>query len=165
MTVDGQLASLGTFATPREAIAALGHVDAAEKVIDASSEVTFRQLSEQWWETRSGHRPSTRARDRVALDHDIIPSFGDRIVQSVSYADVQRWVNDLAKRVSPRSVRRILVVLAQLFELAGITNSGRVRLDAFGFLGSSGRRCASSHRLNLTGSQTQLDSVGGRWCS
>jgi integrase len=69
----------------------------------------------------------------VALDHDIIPSFGDWIVQSVSHADVQRWVNDLAKRVSPASVRRTFVILAQLFVLAedhelGTSPARRIRL-------------------------------------
>jgi hypothetical protein len=69
----------------------------------------------------------------VALDHDIIPSFGDWIVQSVSHADVQRWVNDLAKRVSPASVRLAFVILAQLFGLAedhelGTSPARRIRL-------------------------------------
>ena len=89
-------------------------------------EVTLGELAEQWWATRSGHRPSTRARDRVALDHDIVPSFGHRILHSVSHADVQHWVNDLAERVSPVTVRRNFVVLARLFGLAEAHGLGTI---------------------------------------
>jgi len=87
----------------------------AEELIEAQ---TFAAFAELWWLTRSGHRPSTRARDRTVLDHDILPVFDCRALHDISQADVQRWVNEMAMRLAPSTVRRSYVILTQVFESA-----------------------------------------------
>jgi len=59
-----------------------------------------------------GHRASTRARDRMVLDHDVLPGLGRaRLVEVVTQEEVQAWVNLLAKRLAPSRVQRRFTVL------------------------------------------------------
>jgi integrase len=95
---------------------------AVPQPIERQSSASFAEL---WWRTRSGHRPSTRARDRTVLDHDILPDFGRQQLHEISQAEVQRWVNELATRLAPSSVRRSSVILMQIFQSA--EDAGAIR--------------------------------------
>ena len=116
---------------------------------------------EQRWRTRSGHRFSTRSRDRLALDRYVLPAFGDRLLGSVTAADVSAWVAELSSRLAPASVRRVHVVLAQLLRasvdagLLAASPADRVRLP---------RVEASEARFLTPGELEALaDAVGTRW--
>lgn len=91
-------------------------------------------LVESWWPSRSGHRASTRARDRMALDHDILPVLGQARLVELTPAELQAWVNDLGTHLAPSSVRRVVTVLVQMLDAAvdagvmGANPARRVRL-------------------------------------
>jgi integrase len=93
-----------------------------------------RDFAESWWTTRSGHRISTRKRDRGILDNDVLPVLGDRMLGEVTPQAVQSWVSELSGRLAPASVRRSYTVLAQLLEAAvemgllAVSPAVRVRL-------------------------------------
>jgi integrase len=133
LTLAGRKVSLGTFATRREATAALARATATGKT-RSTGRTAVSNWAERWWETRVGHRPTTRHRDRQVLDNEILPALGVRQLAQLTTADVQEWVNQLAARVAPATVRRCYTILAQLLDAAvdagllAVAPTGRVRL-------------------------------------
>jgi len=128
-TVRGRRQPIGTFRTRREAVAALGEAS-PDAVATANSSTTVAEACEMWWATRAGHRASTRARDRVVLDHDILPVLGQRQLVDVAPIDVQNWVNNQAATRAPSTVRRSFVVLDAALEAA--TEAGRLAANPAG---------------------------------
>ncbi|HZT66035.1 MAG TPA: site-specific integrase [Acidimicrobiales bacterium] len=136
--VRGRQITVGTFPTRRAAtaaIAAAGAEAGGERVIDrAAGRQHLEVFAERWWTTRIGHRPSTRARDRLVLDHDLLPFLGRIPLAELAPADVQAWVAALGARLSPSSVRRAFTILDQLLDAtvdAGVlmaNPAARVRL-------------------------------------
>jgi len=120
--VRGRQINVGSYATRREAAAAVAAAGAeanGERVIDRTAGRQHVEVfAERWWATRSGHRPSTRSRDRMVLDHDLLPFFGKVPVSEVTAADVQAWVANLGTRLSPSSIRRAFTILDQLLDAA-----------------------------------------------
>ena len=118
----GRQVTLGTYTTRREAaasIAAAGAESGGGAVIDrARGRQRVAILAEQWWATRVCHRAATRARDRLILDYDVLPFFGQIAIGEVDAADVQEWVSALGARLSPASVRRVFTILDQLLDAA-----------------------------------------------
>jgi len=114
--------AIGTFDTRREAAQALGRFAAsydAHKVVQRNAgRQTVGEFADSWWKTRAGHRPSTRVRDREALDRDVLPFFRDAQLGRLENADVQQWIEKLSQRLAPSSVRRTYVVLDQLLAVA-----------------------------------------------
>lgn len=135
----GTQLTLGSYRTRREAqaaIAAAGGDARANLVLDrARGRQRLGEFAEQWWASRAGHRISTRTRDRLILDHDLLPFFGRMAIGDVSPADVQAWVGALSARpLSPTSVRRVFTILDQLLDAAvdtgviGVNPAARARL-------------------------------------
>jgi integrase len=120
--VRGRQTAIGTFDTRREAAQALGcfaaNYDTRTPVDRKASRQTVGEFAEPWWKTRAGHRPSTRVRDREALDRDVLPFFRDAQLGRLDRADVQEWIEQLSQRLAPSTVRRTYVVLDQLLALA-----------------------------------------------
>lgn len=119
----GRQLTLGSFDTRRDAQAAIAATGTEARRSPRFDPAKGRQrvalFAESWWASRSGHRPSTRARDRLILDHDLLPFFGRMAVADVSPTDVQHWIAALASRpLSPSSVRRVFTILDQLFDSA-----------------------------------------------
>lgn len=118
----GRQLSVGTFATRHEAIDALAMARSETHngrfVASSASRVSFESIVERWWQTREGHRPSTRARDRMVLDHDVLPALGEALLVEITHEVVQEWVNQLATRLAPSSVQRSFTVLRQVLDLA-----------------------------------------------
>jgi integrase len=79
---------------------------------------TVGEFAETWWKTRTGHRRSTRVRDRQALDRDMLPFFCDAPLGRLDRSDVQQWVEMLSIRLAPSTVRRTYVILEQLLAAA-----------------------------------------------
>lgn len=136
--VRGRQVTIGTFSTRRAAtaaIAAAGGELTGERPVDrAGGRQHLAVFAERWWTTRLGHRPSTRARDRQVLDHDLLPFLGRVALAEVTIADVQAWVENLGSRLSPSSIRRAFTILDQILDVAVDGNliaanpAGRVRL-------------------------------------
>ncbi|HZU72464.1 MAG TPA: hypothetical protein VE990_06795 [Acidimicrobiales bacterium] len=120
--VRGRQINVGSYPTRREATAAVAAAGAeanGERVIDrAAGRQHVAAFAERWWATRSGHRPSTPARERMVLDHDLLPFFGKVPLSEVTAADVQAWVARLGTRLSPSSIRRAFTILDQLLDAA-----------------------------------------------
>jgi integrase len=87
-------------------------------VAPMGSRTCVEAIVEEWWQTREGHRASTRARDRMVLDHDVLPELGRARLVEVTHEEVQAWVNLLAKRLTPSSVQRSFSVLRQVLDVA-----------------------------------------------
>jgi integrase len=124
--VRGHQVGIGAFDTRREAAQALARF-AADQGSHASidrkaARRALGDFAEVWWQTRSWHRPSTRLRDRQALDRDVLPFFGAAPLGRLTRADVQQWVDELAARMAPATVRRTYTVLDQI--LTGAVERG-----------------------------------------
>ena len=120
--VRGRQFGIGTFNTRREAAQALGRFAASYETrtpLDRKAgRETIGEFAESWWKTRTGNRPSTKVRDREALDRDVLPFFRDAQLGRLERADVQQWVEKLSQRLAPSTVRRTYVVLDQLLAVA-----------------------------------------------
>jgi len=118
----GRQVALGTYSTRQEALDAIAQArsDATRGrfVAPTGSRTCLDAVVEAWWQTREGHRASTRARDRMVLDHDVLPEFGQARLIEVTHEEVQAWVNLLAKRLAPSSVQRSFTVLRQVLDVA-----------------------------------------------
>ena len=118
----GRQVALGTYSTRQEALDAIAQArsDATRGrfVVPMGSRTCVEAVVEAWWQTRAGYRASTRARDRMVLDHDVLPEFGQARLVEVTHEEVQAWVNLLAKRLAPSSVQRSFTVLRQVLDVA-----------------------------------------------
>ena len=110
--------ALGSFATPREATTAISRANSVGLPASRPDRTSMEAWVERWWATRIGHRATTQVRDRAILDHRILPVLGDVLLAEITTALVQEWVNDLARRLAPSTVRRTYTVLAQLLDAA-----------------------------------------------
>ncbi|QGF22429.1 tyrosine-type recombinase/integrase [Raineyella fluvialis] len=112
------------FATLKEARAAVDHTRDAVRGgrFTPSSTVTLDQLVEQWLATRRDIRPVSREGYGQVLK-PITTQHGDRRVQSISRAEVERWVASWpttggvrGKGISHRSIVYTLQALRQVFD-------------------------------------------------
>ncbi|MGB9112679.1 MAG: tyrosine-type recombinase/integrase [Acidimicrobiales bacterium] len=114
--------TLGTYVTRQDAFDALADArsdGARGRFVDPSGARTrVERVVEQWWLTRAGHRVSTRYRDRQVLDDHLLPVLGQAQLAELTHAEVQAWVNRLASRYAPSSVRRNFTVLRQVLDFA-----------------------------------------------
>ena len=79
---------------------------------------TFADVAEEWLASNPAKRASARERDQSALRTHVAGPFGRRQVGSITPADVQRFVNDLATARSPRTVGRTYGVLRAVLHFA-----------------------------------------------
>src|SRR6266702_622816 len=114
----GRQVAIGTFATRREALDALSTARLESRegrfIAPSASRIGFESVVERWWPTRDGHRPSTRACDRMVLDHDVLPDLGKAQLGEITHEVVQEWVNRLGERLAPSSVQRSFTILRQV---------------------------------------------------
>jgi integrase len=68
----------GTYADPRRGV------------------VTFAAVAEQWFDSKSGRKPKTRADYRSLLDVVVLPKWGEMRLRDITHADIQAWVHTLA---------------------------------------------------------------------
>ena len=118
----GQQLPLGAYSSRQEALDAIAEArssDVRGRFIDPTrGRIRVDALAEQWWSTRVGHRVSTRARDRMVLDHHLLPELGHAQLIELTHEEVQAWVNRLALRFAPSTVQRSFTVLRQLLDFA-----------------------------------------------
>jgi hypothetical protein len=63
-----------------------------EWIDPALRRVLFIEWAEQWWQTTTKLRPSTRRGYWQILQNHVLPEFGDRALASVDFMDVERFV-------------------------------------------------------------------------
>lgn len=101
ITVKGRQVAVGAFSTRKEAAQAMARAstDAARGTWaePGSGRQRVDSWVERWWLTKSGHRYSTRRRDRLVLDRHVLPCFGDWALGDITPADVQTWVSNLGR--------------------------------------------------------------------
>ena len=118
----GRQVALGTYSTRQEALDAIAEArsDATRGrfVAPMGSRTCVDAIVEAWWQTREGHRASTRDRDRTVLDNDVLPIFGQAQLVEITHEEVQAWVDRLAVRLAPSSVQRSFTVLRQVLGFA-----------------------------------------------
>ena len=74
---------------------------------------------EQWWETTTNLRPSTRARDRMYVDRYVLPTFGDVPLARLEQLAVRSWVTELSARgLAPATVQKAYQLLGKVMSAA-----------------------------------------------
>src|SRR6266536_149206 len=104
----------------------------------ALGKVRFSDWLMAWWATTTNLRPSTRARDEMALRLYALPRFGDMPLATIRQFEVRAWVADL----SARSLAPATVVKA--YQLFGKVMAAAV--DA-GYLAQTPCRNVPLHRI------------------
>ncbi|MEU4779223.1 site-specific integrase [Micromonospora sp. NPDC023633] len=65
-----------------------------------------------WWDARkSGLRPNTQKSEWSRIQTHILPTLGDKPIRDITPLQVQRWVSDLGKRRSAKTVANVHGVL------------------------------------------------------
>lgn len=85
--------------------------------------VPFRQVAEDWYESTTHLKPSTRKGYRQILDAYLVPEFGDTPIGKINRARVRRFINNLTgvqkgSAVSPTTKKNILRTLSPVFSYA-----------------------------------------------
>ena len=85
----GRQLAIGSFVTRHEALDAIAQASGDEvhgRLFDpARGRVKLETAVERWWQTRVGHRVSTRARDRMVLDRHVLPTLGSAQLFEVTH--------------------------------------------------------------------------------
>lgn len=84
----------------------------------ADGRATVAEIAEHWLSVGSHLKESSRTVYRTAYDTHVDPEFGNHAVANVSRAHVRRWVSDLSKRRSARTVRRAHYILQAVLQYA-----------------------------------------------
>lgn len=111
-----------SFRTRTEAAAYLNVVEASK--LDGSyvdprrSRMTVAMWAEEFRSLRARKRPGTVEREETSLRAHVAPAFGKRSMGSIRRHDIQRYVDSLAFRLAPSTVRREYGFLHLFFQEA-----------------------------------------------
>jgi integrase len=89
--------------------------------------IRFKEWADRWWATWSSHprrSPNSRQSTDIRVRRYVRPGFDDRLVHTITVAEVQQWQNALEARVGFDTVmacRSILYRILQAAEDEGIT--------------------------------------------
>src|SRR5579875_420333 len=110
------------FRTKREAEDFLAGIEVSKLrgdwVNPARSRVTVGEWAEQWYAAQLQVKPTTRSGYRHSLDKHVLPRWSTVRLPEVRHSDVQAWVNGLAARLAPSTVRQIHLVLYGVMKFA-----------------------------------------------
>jgi integrase len=119
----------GLFNTKREAKArqawVLGQLAAMrvpdlELLADESRAPTFREAAERWLASRIDVAENTKGNHRSAVA-GIVPLIGNRRIDSIDSGDVAKLVANICESRRRETVRKMVLVLAMIFDHAGVT--------------------------------------------
>ena len=79
---------------------------------------TVGEVAAEWLQANPAKRPTTWARDEIALRRYVLPSLGEKRIGSVTSSQVQALVNTWSKERAPRTVARDYGVLRAVFAFA-----------------------------------------------
>ena len=81
--------------------------------------VRFADWLTAWWATTMNLRPTTRARDEMALRLYAVPRFGDMPLAAISQLEVRAWVAELSARgLAPATVVKAYQLLGKVLAAA-----------------------------------------------
>lgn len=75
-------------------------------------------VADEWKATWTDLEPKTCVGYESILQHHVLPEFGRSRVVAITPEAIQKWVNDLADRRAPNTVRRVMDVLRNVLRLA-----------------------------------------------
>ena len=95
-----------------------GRADKGEKI--APSNLTFRDVAEEWIEQKNGRLAEwTRRGYREALDNHVLPTFGHRKLREIDHVMVARFISSLeSKGLKASTIESYLKPLAGTFKYA-----------------------------------------------
>lgn len=116
-----------TFDLKRDAMtwAAAAEAKARDRADAPSGDQRFSSYAFEWKEGQLHRRPSTRAATDSLMKVHILPELGSTALSDISTRDLQRWTNELAKKVSPETVGKIVRTVRQI--LAAAVGDGAIR--------------------------------------
>lgn len=106
---------------------------------------TVRNVAEEWRATWTDLEPKTRAGYEAILTKHVLANFGDQKVARVTAKTVQAYINELAGKRKPNTVRRVYSVLRAVMRTAverryiGTNPCDAVKLPKKGANGSGSR--------------------------
>jgi integrase len=110
------------FATKRSAELFLAEVEVSKSrgsYIDPSkSRITVSAWVDEWMQTRSDWKPTSRERVRGIVELHVRPRLGDLPLGGLSHATIQQWAGSLSATMAPASVRRVVNVLSGALQMA-----------------------------------------------
>lgn len=89
--------------------------------------ITFGEAAEGWLAylvSKRRIKPSTERDHRCSLDAYLLPEFGERHIEKIKTAELDRWINELkparatTRPLSPRTRNKLLIVANGVFEHA-----------------------------------------------
>lgn len=92
--------------------------DRGDWIDPAARARTYEQVAVEWMASNPSKRPSTRARDRSALERHIFPAIGAQRIGSVVPRDIQGLVTAMSATLGPATVARNYNVTAAVFRYA-----------------------------------------------
>lgn len=95
-------------------------IGAGDWINPDAGRMPLAEYVEAWRPAASHLRDSTRANLESRLRKHILPSFGDRALQSITPADVRSWVAGLTEQLSPGSVASTYRTLARILATAEV---------------------------------------------
>lgn len=81
-------------------------------------ETPLSAVAEEWTATWTDLEPKTRVGYRSILNQHVLPAFGSTPVGRLKPEAIQTWINALADRRAPNTVRRVMDVLRNVLRLA-----------------------------------------------
>jgi integrase len=80
--------------------------------------VTMNEWAKKWLTTVRG-KPRTPGDKRSLVQSRVLPAFGNRQLSTVTFSDVQAWVNSMVDEgLSPSRTRQALLTLRQMYQVA-----------------------------------------------
>jgi integrase len=83
---------------------------------------SFSSWTEEYFAGAVHKRPTTLARDKLVFRKHLLPAFGDRPLFAITPLDVRRFVEDIAARMAPATVRTVYGVLRAILNGAVIAD-------------------------------------------
>lgn len=95
-----------------------GAVQRGEHIDPKDNQRLFEQVAEAWKATWLDLEPKTRVGYQAILNRHVLPRWSGVRIGALSPEAIQDWINDLANRRQPNTVRRIYSVLRAVLKVA-----------------------------------------------
>jgi integrase len=110
------------FRTKREAELFLASVEVTksrgEYVSAAKSRITVGETAIEWIDAQAQLKPSTHAGYKAIVRTQIVPKWGTVSLGDLTHSDVQKWISEQSRRVSPSTTRSYHRVLSMVLKFA-----------------------------------------------
>lgn len=94
------------------------HRAARGEYIAPAAVPTFKEASEKWFAPKADRRPGYVADLRSRLDKHVLPQIGDKRLDRITVAEIERLRDDLRKKYAVATVRQIIQIVGGVFKAA-----------------------------------------------